>query len=219
MIVRQATVDDAAAMARLLNDIIALGGTTAHEVPKPVEAVRSAYVDEAVAAVVAEDNGVVIGWDGNRHAVLSALLAELAQACPGWISIQMGLVAKSSATQVVLDVAKREGYPVLCGAEKAGPYFTLRESPEVFRKHVTKGVLQMLRTSRNKFAKIGTLEFKPYCRAEDAAELQGRPVVVAAVQTPGVLVTRAMCEQVMHGRADRRMLVIDLSVPRAVDAD
>ena len=62
MIVRQATVDDAAAMARLLNDIIALGGTTAHEVPKSVEAVRSAYVDEAVAAVVAEDNGVVIGW-------------------------------------------------------------------------------------------------------------------------------------------------------------
>jgi len=44
-------------------------------------------------------------------------------------------------------------------------------------------------------------------------------VVVAAVQTPGVLITRAMCEDVMHGRTDRRLLVIDLSVPRAVDAD
>lgn len=64
MIVRAAVPDDAEAMARVLNAIIAIGGTTAHEHPKSVEAVRRDYVTkpEVRSSVVAEDAGAVIGW-------------------------------------------------------------------------------------------------------------------------------------------------------------
>ena len=51
-------------MADLLNEIIAMGGTTAHQSPTSVEAVRRDYIagPELLAAVVAEDQGRVIGW-------------------------------------------------------------------------------------------------------------------------------------------------------------
>ncbi len=64
MIVREAVAADAPAMAEILNQIIAIGGTTAHESAKSVEAVLEDYVAGAdvLGAVVAEDQGVVIGW-------------------------------------------------------------------------------------------------------------------------------------------------------------
>ena len=62
MIVRKAVSEDAGAMADLLNEIIALGGTTAHQSPTSVEAVRPIAGLELPAAVVAEDRGRVIGW-------------------------------------------------------------------------------------------------------------------------------------------------------------
>ena len=49
-------------MADLLNEIIALGGTTAHQSPTSVEAVRPIAGLELLAAMVAEDQGRVIGW-------------------------------------------------------------------------------------------------------------------------------------------------------------
>lgn len=64
MKVRRSTPDDAAAMADLLNAVIAIGGTTAHEVPKSAADVRSDYVDGqgVLSSVVAEDAGRIIGW-------------------------------------------------------------------------------------------------------------------------------------------------------------
>lgn len=64
MIVRAAEPEDAEAMARVLNAIIAIGGTTAHEHPKSVDAVRRDYITkpEVRSSVVAEDAGTVIGW-------------------------------------------------------------------------------------------------------------------------------------------------------------
>ncbi len=64
MIIRRAIPADAPAMADLLNEIIAIGGTTAHETAKSAEAVRCDYVDgpDVLSAVVAEDGGRVIGW-------------------------------------------------------------------------------------------------------------------------------------------------------------
>lgn len=64
MITRRARPEDAEAMAALLNDIIAIGGTTAHQHPKSVEAVRVDYIDgpEVQTSVVAEDGGQIIGW-------------------------------------------------------------------------------------------------------------------------------------------------------------
>jgi L-amino acid N-acyltransferase YncA len=64
MIVRRATVADAGAMTDILNTVIAIGGTTAHEDPKPVETVRRDYIDgpDVLASVVAEEAGRVVGW-------------------------------------------------------------------------------------------------------------------------------------------------------------
>jgi L-amino acid N-acyltransferase YncA len=64
MIVRPATPADAEAMAAILNAVIALGGTTAHETPKPQDKVRQHYIDgpDVLTSVVAELDGQVVGW-------------------------------------------------------------------------------------------------------------------------------------------------------------
>ncbi len=64
MIARKALPSDAPAMADLLNRIIAIGGTTAHEQPKSPEDIRDNYIDGAgtITCVVAETAGRVIGW-------------------------------------------------------------------------------------------------------------------------------------------------------------
>ena len=62
-------------MARILNRIIAIGGTTAHQTPKSEAQVRADYITGAnvLSSVVAVDNGRVIGWqsvglhDGEGH--------------------------------------------------------------------------------------------------------------------------------------------------------
>jgi L-amino acid N-acyltransferase YncA len=64
VIIRPATPEDAAGMAAVLNAVIAIGGTTAHEVPKTVTEVRIGYVNgpDVLSAVVCEKDGAVIGW-------------------------------------------------------------------------------------------------------------------------------------------------------------
>ena len=64
MIVRKSTPSDAAGMARLLNAIIALGGTTAHEHPKTEAEVRTDYIDgpDVLTSVLAEEAGQIVGW-------------------------------------------------------------------------------------------------------------------------------------------------------------
>jgi L-amino acid N-acyltransferase YncA len=64
VIVRPATPADAPAMASVLNAIIAIGGTTAHEVPKSEARVREDYVDgpDVLASIVVEAEGRIIGW-------------------------------------------------------------------------------------------------------------------------------------------------------------
>jgi L-amino acid N-acyltransferase YncA len=51
-------------MTAILNRIIAIGGTTAHESPKSEREVRADYIDgpDVLSSVVAEDGGAVIGW-------------------------------------------------------------------------------------------------------------------------------------------------------------
>jgi L-amino acid N-acyltransferase YncA len=75
MILRRPTEADAPAMADLLNAIIAIGGTTAHQHPKSAEAVREDYIDgtDVKTTILAEDGGRVIGfqsvglWLGDMH--------------------------------------------------------------------------------------------------------------------------------------------------------
>lgn len=51
-------------MTAILNRIIAIGGTTAHETPKTVEEVLADYIEgpNVLSSVVVEDGGQVIGW-------------------------------------------------------------------------------------------------------------------------------------------------------------
>ena len=64
MIIRQARPLDAGAMADLLNEIIAIGGTTAHQTPVTAGDVRQFHIDgpDVLAGVVAEEGGQVVGW-------------------------------------------------------------------------------------------------------------------------------------------------------------
>lgn len=64
MIVRDALPGDAAAMAEILNQIIAIGGTTAHQKPIGLVAMRQHYIDgpDVTAAVLAQDGDQVLGW-------------------------------------------------------------------------------------------------------------------------------------------------------------
>lgn len=64
MIVRPATPDDAADMATVLNAIIAIGGTTAHERPFDPDRMRDHYVTSphSIACHVAEREGRVVGF-------------------------------------------------------------------------------------------------------------------------------------------------------------
>jgi L-amino acid N-acyltransferase YncA len=64
MIVRKALAEDAAGMAELLNHIIAIGGTTAHEQPTDAAKTRQHAIDgpDVLSSVVAEEDGSVVGW-------------------------------------------------------------------------------------------------------------------------------------------------------------
>jgi len=64
MIIRPATNADADSMTTLLNEIIALGGSTAHERPFDTDRMQSHYIagSKLISCQVAEDAGQVIGF-------------------------------------------------------------------------------------------------------------------------------------------------------------
>lgn len=64
MILRRSVPEDANLMTGLLNEIIRLGGTTAHQCAKSARQMRTDYIDElyVVTAVLAGDKNKIIGW-------------------------------------------------------------------------------------------------------------------------------------------------------------
>jgi L-amino acid N-acyltransferase YncA len=64
MIVRKAMRHDALGMAELLNQIIAIGGTTAHEQPTTEAKTRHHAIDgpDVLSSAVAEEDGRIVGW-------------------------------------------------------------------------------------------------------------------------------------------------------------
>lgn len=64
MLIREATHRDAPAMTAILNAIIAIGGTTAHEQPKTEATVLHDYITspDVLACSIAQDQGTIIGW-------------------------------------------------------------------------------------------------------------------------------------------------------------
>jgi L-amino acid N-acyltransferase YncA len=69
MLIRPATPMDAQAMAEVLNAVITVGGTTAHELPKSPDQVRRGYIDgpEVLSSVIVEEAGTVVGWQSVEH--------------------------------------------------------------------------------------------------------------------------------------------------------
>lgn len=75
MILRRPVPADAAAMADLLNAIIAFGGTTAHQHPTTPEQMQHYYIDGPAVktSIVAVDQGRIVGfqsvgfWQGEDH--------------------------------------------------------------------------------------------------------------------------------------------------------
>jgi L-amino acid N-acyltransferase YncA len=62
MIIRPAQPDDSTAMCELLNKIIAIGGTTAHQKPFTPERVLHHYVQDALTAFVAVEDDRILGF-------------------------------------------------------------------------------------------------------------------------------------------------------------
>lgn len=93
MIVRSATPADATAMTAILNAVIALGGTTAHEHPKSPDQVRQDYIDgpDVLSSVVALTDGRVVGWQSVNHWRNEAHIGSF---------VQPGLQAKGTGAQM-----------------------------------------------------------------------------------------------------------------------
>ncbi|MEL6684225.1 MAG: GNAT family N-acetyltransferase [Pseudomonadota bacterium] len=74
MIIRPATIDDAAQMTALLNEIIAIGGTTAYQTPLDEDQVRQKFIaaDDLICCHVAEIDSLVMGFQWLRWANLEA---------------------------------------------------------------------------------------------------------------------------------------------------
>jgi L-amino acid N-acyltransferase YncA len=69
MIIRRAMPQDAAAMADILNQIIAIGGTTAYQHPLSVQAITLHKISgpDVIATVVAVQDGQIVGWQSIEH--------------------------------------------------------------------------------------------------------------------------------------------------------
>lgn len=80
-------------MADLINTIIAIGGTTAHEDPFTAEAMDAEYISspQSLSCVVAEDGGHLLGFQG------LALPYPDDPMPPGWATI--GTFARTGLTQ------------------------------------------------------------------------------------------------------------------------
>ena len=115
MIVRQARSPDVAAMTALLNQIIALGGTTAHQDPMSPQEVADHYVSgpDVLSSVVAEDEGRVIGWQ--------SVSLWRAEAHIGTF-VQPGLQAKGAGQAMfalTCDTKRQRGMPAIIASIRA----------------------------------------------------------------------------------------------------
>lgn len=114
-------------------------------------------------------NGPIMCSAGGE--VLEALLDGLDKACPGWISLQLTMLATHRHTAAFLGIVERRGHAHDRGAPRKSPFFSLQESSAVFKSGVSKSVQQMLRTSRNKFSKIGNIQFREYRHEAESTAL------------------------------------------------
>jgi L-amino acid N-acyltransferase YncA len=113
MIIRQAAPQDADQMADLLNQIIAIGGTTAHQHPLPAETARQHYITgpDVISSVVAEEEGQVIGWQsvghwqGDAHIGTFVRVGVQAKGTGGALfAITLGMLRQAGARSIIASI-------------------------------------------------------------------------------------------------------------------
>lgn len=150
MIVRPATPDDAAGMAAILNAVIALGGTTAHEVPKTVDEVCEGYVTgpDVLSAVVYEDAGGIVGWQsvemyhGDPHIGTFVQPGVQAKGIGGALFSLTCQTLRNSGTSYIIAYIRADNVPGLAYYARIGfrdigqdPDFALSDGRKVGRIH------------------------------------------------------------------------------------
>lgn len=150
MIVRSSTPDDVAGMTALLNAVIAVGGTTAHQVPMTEDRVRHAYVDgpDVLSSVVAITAGHVIGWqavelwDGDPHIGTFVLPGQQARGVGSALFALTCPVLRQRGTRHVLAYIRADNRPGLAYYARIGfcdiggdPDFTLTDGTRTGRIH------------------------------------------------------------------------------------
>lgn len=150
MIIRKALPADATAMTAIMNEIIAIGGTTAHEWPKTAASVREHYIDgpAVITSVVAEEAGRVIGWQSIGDWQGEAHIGTFVQ--PGIQAKGVGSdlfaltkdLAKQAGVATIIASIRADNVPGLAFYARAGfvdcgyePDFALQNGQVVGRRH------------------------------------------------------------------------------------
>lgn len=159
----------AAASARVVT--VRADGALAGLLPL-AEVARSPFGSELLVATDLSGgrNGLILA-DTAGPAVLQALLKGMTQAYPSWATLNFTMQAQTRDAALFSAACQSLGFALRSYSTAASPYFALRGSEEEFRQGVSKSVLQMLRTSRNKAAKLGELSYRMFVGPDDAAEL------------------------------------------------
>jgi L-amino acid N-acyltransferase YncA len=150
MIIRPALTVDAPAMAQILNQIIAIGGTTAHQHPKSADEVAADYITGpgVIASAVATRDGQVIGWQsvgmwqGDAH--IGTFVAPAVQAAgigAALFALTRDTVQKTGVTTIIASI-RADNEPGLRYYARIGftdfasdPQFSLETGQVVGRIH------------------------------------------------------------------------------------
>ena len=98
MTVRRARPEDAAGLAALLNEIIAIGGTTAYQTPRTPETFRQTFIERPghVGCLVAEGaDGALLGFQHIDREGATGYIASFARARPKVPGVGRALMAET----------------------------------------------------------------------------------------------------------------------------
>lgn len=150
MTARPALPRDAGAMAELLNEIIRIGGTTAHEAPKSPDQVRNDYIDgpEVLTSVVVEEKGRLLGWQsvgwwqGEAHIGTFVRTGQQAKGIGATLFARTSAAARAKGLTEIIASIRADNVPGLAYYARLGfadvgadPEFALGDGTVVGRIH------------------------------------------------------------------------------------
>ena len=97
MKLREARPEDAAELAALLNEIIAIGGTTAYQTPRSPQDLRETFIEDPhhVSCLVAERGGAILGFQHVEREGETGYIASFARAEPKVPGVGRALMAET----------------------------------------------------------------------------------------------------------------------------